>query len=113
MPDTVGCKTRRRVRKVICALALLLTNAASAHDTWLNGDEVDPVTKGMCCGIDDTKVVDDLVRANANGSIWFIDLPGMLIPTRTYTALSRRTLVALNDLRRGLRHRPLCLRAIQ
>jgi hypothetical protein len=75
MPDTIVCKTRRRARKMICALALLLANAASAHDTWLNGDEVDPITKGMCCGIDDTKVVDDLVRANANGSIWFIDLP--------------------------------------
>jgi hypothetical protein len=80
MPDTIECKTRRRARMVICALPLLLADASSAHDTWLNGDEVDPITKGMCCGIDDTKVVDDLVRVSANGSIWFIDLPGMLIP---------------------------------
>jgi hypothetical protein len=36
--------------------------------------------KGLCCGVDETKLVDDLVRANANGSIWFIDLPGMFIP---------------------------------
>jgi hypothetical protein len=80
MPDTIECKTRCRARNALRALALLLPNGAFAHDSWLNGFEVDPITKGVCCGVDDTKLVDDLVRANANGSIWFIDQPDMLIP---------------------------------
>src|ERR1700693_3840137 len=81
MPKAFERKTKlRRARWAICALTLLLANGASAHDIWLNGEEVDPITKGMCCGIDDTKIVDDLVRANANGSIWFIDQPAILIP---------------------------------
>jgi hypothetical protein len=79
MPDTIESKTRRRARNAICAVALLFANHASAHESWLNGSEVDPITKGICCGIDDTKLADHLVRANANGSIWFIDIPGVLI----------------------------------
>jgi hypothetical protein len=79
MPDTIECKTRRRARNAFCALALLLPNGAFAHDSWLNGYEVDPITKDLCCGVDDMKLVDNLVRANANGSIWFIDQPAILI----------------------------------
>ena len=80
MPDTIEGKVRSRAREVICALVLLLADGAFAHDTWLNGLEVDPITKGMCCGAEDTKLVDHLVRSNANGGISFVDHPGILIP---------------------------------
>lgn len=97
MPDTIECKTRRRARNAICALALVLPNGAFAHDSF-NGFEVDPITKGTCCGVDDTKLVDDLVRANTNGGIWFIDQPGMLVPPERIQP-SPWTLVALDDRR--------------
>lgn len=80
MPKAIERTTkRRRALRVIYAFVLLPAGSAFAHDSWLNGDEVDPITKGICCGVDDTKLVDHLVRANANGSIWFIDQPGILI----------------------------------
>jgi hypothetical protein len=45
-----------------CALLVLLAvisaaSPASAHDWWGNGDEVDQVTKNLCCGADDCKEV--------------------------------------------------------
>jgi hypothetical protein len=75
MPDTIEGKVRSRAREVICALVLLLADGAFAHDSWLNGDEVDPITRGICCGVNDTKIVDHLVRTKPNGSIWFVDQP--------------------------------------
>jgi len=80
MPDTIEGKVRSRAREVICALVLLPAHGAFAHDSWLNGLEVDPITKGMCCGSEDTKLVDHLVRPHANGGISFVDHPGILIP---------------------------------
>jgi hypothetical protein len=80
MPHTIGRKCRRRARSLICALAVLFGNGVFAHDSWLNGDQVDPITRGACCGVDDTKLVDDLVKVDVDGSIWFVDLPGVRIP---------------------------------
>jgi hypothetical protein len=72
----------KRLLIALAAFALLTgpSSRVSAHNSWINGYEVDPITKGICCGIDDTKPADHLVRANADGSIWFIDIPGLLIP---------------------------------
>jgi hypothetical protein len=71
----------KRLLIVLAAFPLLTAQSSrvSAHDSWFNGLEVNPITKGICCGIDDTKLADHLVRANADGSIWFIDAPGLLI----------------------------------
>jgi hypothetical protein len=64
----------------IMGLALLVAPAAG-HDQWLNGYEVDPVLKLICCGPDDTKLVDSLVRLAANGGgIYFTDQPDIIIP---------------------------------
>jgi hypothetical protein len=74
----------KRLPIALAAFALFaaLSSRVSAHNSWFNGFEVDPITKGICCGIDDTKHADDVVRANADGSIWFIDIPGLLIPPK-------------------------------
>ena len=67
-------------RIVIVVPALPVTPSA-AHDHWLNGQEVDPILKLRCCGPDDTKVVDGLVRFSPGGdSIYFADMPGLRIP---------------------------------
>jgi len=79
MPHRVAIQIKRQARTAIFVLALLAPSSALAHDTWLNGYEVDPITKEICCGVDDTKLVDDLVRINANGSIWFTDHPLIII----------------------------------
>jgi hypothetical protein len=64
----------------IIGLALLASPAA-AHDQWLDGEQVDPVLKLLCCGPDDTRIVDNLVRFSADGDgIYFVDMPGFRIP---------------------------------
>jgi hypothetical protein len=63
----------------IVGLSVLIVPAAG-HDWWLNGEEVDPVLKLMCCGPNDTKLVDGLVRLSADGkSIYFNDRPSEII----------------------------------
>jgi len=42
----------------LCGAAIAIatmTIAASAHDKWWNGKEVDPATKRYCCGDNDVK----------------------------------------------------------
>jgi hypothetical protein len=64
----------------VIGLSVLIVPAAG-HDQWLNGYEVDPVLKLMCCGPNDTKLVDGLVRLSAGGmSIYFDDRPDEIIP---------------------------------
>src|SRR6516164_8833844 len=63
----------------VIGLSALIVPAAG-HDQWLNGEQVDPVLKLMCCGPNDTKLVDSLVRLSADGeSIYFDDRPNEII----------------------------------
>ena len=67
-----------RLALAIAGLGLLVT-PATAHDQWLTGEEVDPVLKVHCCGQNDTKLVDSLVRFAADGSgVYFIDQPDII-----------------------------------
>jgi hypothetical protein len=68
------------LRLALCICLSVLVVPASGHDWWLNGKEVDPVLKLMCCGPNDTKLVDSLVRLSADGkSIYFNDRPTEII----------------------------------
>lgn len=49
------------------------------HDTWLNGKEVDPRTKRMCCGNNDTKLLDDSQVHAVKGG-FLIDDTGEIVP---------------------------------
>lgn len=49
---------------VVCSSCV----GATAHDWWGNGQEVDPKTKGLCCGKSDCKQIDiGQVHQGANG----------------------------------------------
>jgi len=45
------------MRHVVAAMLALFAAPALAHDFWLDGSRVDPLTKAMCCGENDTKQV--------------------------------------------------------
>jgi hypothetical protein len=74
-------KRKRKARVAACIGGLALCAApALAHDHWFDGSRVDPVLKLQCCGDDDTKMVDELVRLSVDGhGVYFIDQPGALI----------------------------------
>jgi hypothetical protein len=44
--------------RALALLVLLAAVPAAAHDFWANGKEVDPVTKRVCCGQSDAKLLD-------------------------------------------------------
>ena len=56
------------VRLFFASVLSLSSNVCFAHEFWLNGRKVDPVTKNFCCGADDCKVLSkDLVRVEQYG----------------------------------------------
>jgi hypothetical protein len=62
------------------ALAMLITHKSHAHDTWRNGNAVDPITKNLCCGQNDCFVVPlEHVHYNSLGDA-LIDTDGDRIP---------------------------------
>lgn len=60
-------------------VATLMTTPALAHDFWGNGQEVDPVTKQLCCGKGDAHVLDERT-AIARGNGYYLKDTGETIP---------------------------------
>jgi len=57
------------------ALTLVAWDGASSHDFWINGKNVDPITKKLCCGESDCKLVPtDAVHVTSEG-YKFDDVP--------------------------------------
>jgi hypothetical protein len=103
----------KRLPIALAAFALLTapSSRVSAHNSWFNGSEVDPITKGICW-YRRHQARRPLGESQCRWQHLVHRHPRLARPARTHSAFFRRTLVALNDLRRGLRHRPLRLRAI-
>jgi hypothetical protein len=64
---------------MIALLWSIASGRVQAHDEWVNHQEVDPVTKSLCCDGSDTKIADDIVKS-AVGGVSFTDRPGEIIP---------------------------------
>jgi len=50
-----------------------------SHDTWMNGKEVDPTTKSLCCGNGDCKVY-PLEHAHMTAEGWYLEITNETIP---------------------------------
>src|SRR6202012_5783263 len=53
-----GLSNQETIMRAIAFIALLAATPVAAHDFWANGKEVDPVTKRVCCGQADAKLLD-------------------------------------------------------
>lgn len=73
--------TNNMLFRILLTLVLFCaaTSRSYGHDTWMNGQQVDPKTKELCCSEADTKIADDLVKEVAGG-VEFTDRPGEVIP---------------------------------
>ena len=55
-------------RFVLVVALAICAGAGHAHDFWLDGHKVDPVTRNYCCGASDcTPLSKDQVRVEQNG----------------------------------------------
>jgi len=60
-------------------MLVLVASKAHAHDFWENGKAVDPVTKRVCCGQNDAKMLDQTqVHATVGG--YKLDDTGEIVP---------------------------------
>jgi len=67
-----------RIFASLCLAAVLCVPAA-AHDYWGNGQEIDPVTKFLCCGQSDCKEVDP-ASMHVEGDLYRFDDTDLTIP---------------------------------
>ena len=50
--------SRRVLRRSLVIAVLGIATSALAHDFWLDGSAVDSVTKRVCCGVKDYRIID-------------------------------------------------------
>ena len=84
------------MRLAVSLVIFFCVSAASAHDYWGNGKEVDVATKSLCCGKNDCKEVDaDAMSVRADGLVHFSDTP-LTVPGLADHADARWTHLALH-----------------
>ncbi|HMN73099.1 MAG TPA: hypothetical protein PKA55_14640 [Rhodoblastus sp.] len=56
-------------RRVLASILLILgVSHARAHDFWIDGSKVDPVTKSFCCGAGDCRAMPkEMVKVERGG----------------------------------------------
>jgi hypothetical protein len=54
MVDSLGFA---RAMGLAAALAFVGITEAAAHDFWIDGKKVDPITKKLCCGDNDCQII--------------------------------------------------------
>jgi hypothetical protein len=69
----------RRVVGISAALSMPCWSGARAHDFWIDGKAVDPITKKLCCGEGDCKVI-SLSLAHVTHVGYRLDDTGETIP---------------------------------
>lgn len=70
---------RKQIPVAATTFVLLMLGVAHAHSFWANGQEVDPITKRVCCGRADAKMLPKSeVHAVAGG--YKLDDTGEIVP---------------------------------